>query len=80
MAIRAPQGKPSINLDGPDGNAFVLLGYAKRFAEQLGLDWNGISADMRSGDYEHLIEVFDRHFGDVVDLVRTPPDEDEDDG
>ena len=25
-----------IDLTGPDGNAFVLLGYAKNFAKQLG--------------------------------------------
>ena len=27
-----------IDLDGPDGNAFVLLGTAKRFARQLCYD------------------------------------------
>ena len=26
--------------------------------------------DMKSGDYEHLIEVFDFYFGDVIDLER----------
>lgn len=84
MAIRRHQGKPYIDLDGPAGNAFCLLGTAMELSKKLGLDWHGIRADMMSGDYEHLIEVFDRHFGEVVDLVRTPPDErdedDEDDG
>ena len=27
-----------IDLTGPDGNAFVLLGYAKQFARQLKFD------------------------------------------
>ena len=27
-------------------------------------------SDMKSDDYENLISVFDRHFGDYVDLIR----------
>ena len=30
--------KIEIDLTGPDGNAFVLLGYAKRLSRELGLD------------------------------------------
>ena len=35
--IRKKQPKKEIIIDltGPEGNAFVLLGYAKRFAKQL---------------------------------------------
>ena len=29
--------RPPIDLDGPDGNAYVLLGVANRLAPQLGL-------------------------------------------
>jgi len=63
-----------IDLDGPDGNAFVLLGTAKRFARQLCYDdteTSSMLADMRSSDYEHLLEVFDKHFGDFVILERS---------
>ena len=59
-----------IDLTGPDGNAFALLGYANRFARQLGLDQESIKQEMTSGDYENLIEVFDRHFGHFVILER----------
>jgi len=59
-----------IDLTGPDGNAFALMGYANRFAKQLGLDGNAITAEMMSGDYENLLEVFDRNFGDFVILER----------
>ena len=59
-----------IDLSGPDGNAFVLLGKASSFAKQLGLDWEDIKKDMTSGDYEHLLEVFDREFGSYVTLYR----------
>ena len=67
------KGPIVIDLTGPEGNAFVLLGYAKRFAKQLGM--NGVEAealinDMTSGDYEHLLELFDKHFGSFVTLYR----------
>ena len=59
-----------IDLTGPDGNTFALMGYAKRFAKQLNLDSNKIINDMTSGDYENLIQVFDNNFGDFVILER----------
>ena len=48
-----------IDLTGPDGNAFVLLGYAKRLGRELGLDVTQIQSEMMSGDYENLVNVFD---------------------
>lgn len=62
--------KPVIDLTGPDGNAFALMGYAQRFARQLGLDAKQIVTEMRSGDYENLINVFDSYFGDYVILEK----------
>ena len=59
-----------IDLTGPDGNAFVLMGYASNLAKQLKKDEKAIKEDMRCGDYEHLVEVFDREFGDYVTLYR----------
>jgi hypothetical protein len=59
-----------IDLTGPDGNAFNLLGVARRLAKELDRDGEAIMAEMRSGDYEHLIEVFEREFGDFVTLYR----------
>tara|TARA_B100000941_G_scaffold290908_1_gene275805 strand:+ start:8030 stop:8254 length:225 start_codon:yes stop_codon:yes gene_type:complete len=60
-----------IDLDGPQGNAFFLLGQASRFAKQLGLDSNKVIEEMKSGDYENLISVFDKFFGDFVVLERS---------
>ena len=70
--IRKKQPKKEIIIDltGPDGNAFVLLGRADRFAKQLGLDHVTIKAEMMEGDYENLIKVFDEWFGDFVILER----------
>ena len=59
-----------IDLTGPDGNAFALMGYAKNFSRQLGIDSKPIIKDMMSGDYEHLLEVFEENFGSFVTLYR----------
>ena len=59
-----------IDLTGPDGNAFALMGYASRLAKQLGLDSASIINDMKSDDYDHLLEVFEEHFGEFVTLYR----------
>lgn len=59
-----------IDLTGPEGNAFVLLGYATRFAKQLGLDDKKICDEMKASDYENLLQVFDSYFGDFVILER----------
>ena len=67
---KQPVTEMVIDLTGPEGNAFVLLGYASRFGKQLGLDEKAILEEMKSGDYENLIEVFDRYFGDFVILER----------
>jgi hypothetical protein len=64
------QGPIEIDLTGPDGNVFVLLGYAKNFARQLELDFEPIQKDMLWGDYEHLLGVFEHYFGDYVILYR----------
>ncbi len=72
MAILAPNAsKPTVDLSGPSGNAFALLGMASRFAKKLGLDGEAIMKEMQSGDYENLIQVFDHHFGEHVDLIRA---------
>ena len=74
MAIKSIKEKKQfpieIDLTGPDGNAFALMGYARQFAKQLGLDSNKIINEMTSGDYENLLEVFDKNFGSFVILER----------
>jgi len=59
-----------IDLTGPDGNAFALLGFAKRFCMQLDKPYEELLEQMTSGDYENLIKVFDDAFGDFVILER----------
>ncbi len=59
-----------IDLTGPDGNAFYLMGTAMTLARQLELDGESIINEMRSSDYEHLLQVFEENFGNVVTLNR----------
>ncbi len=59
-----------IDLTGPNGNAFYLLGAANNLAKQLGLNGADIKAEMMKGDYENLVKVFDKHFGHFVTLYR----------
>jgi hypothetical protein len=59
-----------IDLTGPNGNAFYLLGTAGNLAKQLGLNSKEIQAEMMKGDYENLVNTFDKHFGHFVTLYR----------
>jgi hypothetical protein len=61
---------PIIDLTGPQGNAFYLLGYANKNARKIGLVGSAIVDEMKQGNYEHLVETFDRYFGDYVILER----------
>ena len=75
MAIlsKATTKKMTIDLTGPNGNAFYLLGTAANLMKQMGYkseQAEGILAEMRSSDYENLIKTFDEHFGSLVDLER----------
>ncbi len=68
------EGKVKLNLSGPQGNAFFLLGYAQKLAAQLEYtpeQLESVMTDMKSGDYENLIQRFDKEFGMFVDLYRT---------
>ena len=65
-------GKLHLDLSGRDGNAFALLAIANRFATRMGLEdeeKSKIIGEMQSSDYNNLVEVFDKYFGDHVELL-----------
>jgi hypothetical protein len=64
------KGPLVIDLTGPEGNAFHLIGLARVFIRDSGDNPDPIVEEMMSGDYENLLQVFDRHFGDWVILER----------
>jgi hypothetical protein len=67
---KTPSTSIEIDLTGPQGNAFYLLGTASNLAKQLGFDSKEIQSEMMSGDYENLVKVFDSYFGNFVILYR----------
>lgn len=69
--IREKQVRENIiDLTGPAGNAFYLIAEATNLSKQLGFDGKKIVEEMQSDDYENLISVFDKYFGDYVILER----------
>ncbi len=93
-----PHRPIEIDLNGPNGNAYALIGLAHSLAKQIyaeteeerldrigdnlvtfdllgtetGKYWKAddIVEEMKSGDYENLIKVFDNYFGSIVTLYR----------
>ena len=73
MTIRKKKphkGKVIIDLTGPQGNVFCLMGIAQRWAADLGLDGKKIIEEMKASDYENAVQVFDSYFGDYCILER----------
>lgn len=66
-------GPVIIDLTGPNGNAFYLLATAKKLGKQLGFNdvkMGYMLDDMKSGDYDNLIQEFDSYFGDFIILEK----------
>lgn len=70
IRTKQPQSEIVIDLTGPEGNAFSLMATAGDLARRMGKDGKAIQEEMMAGDYEHLLSVFDREFGDYVILER----------
>ncbi len=62
-----------IDLTGEQGDAFYILGMAGTLGKQLSMTDEEIEAvrdQMKAGDYENLVSVFDDYFGDSVTIYR----------
>lgn len=70
IADKLVPDKIEIDLTGPDGNAYVLLGMAKRLCEEFNVDWTKVQTEMMASDYDNLVETMDRYFGSVITLYR----------
>jgi hypothetical protein len=55
-----------IDIAGPDGNAFALMGIGQSWLKQLDHadQQKEFVTECMSGDYEHLLEVFKSWFGE----------------
>lgn len=67
--VSSAYSRPVIDLRGVDGNAFVVLAYAKQYAKALDMDVEPILREMRSSDYTNLVCTFEKYFGEYVDII-----------
>ena len=71
-----------VDIRGEQGNAFWLLGYARKLARKLNetlpvtserpivsFDAKKITDEMMQGDYHHLLDTFETYFGEWVELI-----------
>jgi hypothetical protein len=57
--------KPKLQLTGRDGNAFSILGHARKVARQAGWSfeqWASFQKDATTGDYDHLVQTVMKSF------------------
>ena len=62
-----------VDLRGPEGNAYAVMGLVKSVLKQIGYDKDHIDEvirNMMSSDYDHLIEVADEHIGHIYTFVK----------
>jgi hypothetical protein len=67
--------KRIIDLQGPEGNAFFLLGLARIIAEAELMenpDGPAIQHEMMGGDYHNLLKVFKKYFGTQIEFKNEP--------
>ena len=77
MFQKSDNSRLYIYLDGPDGNAFNLIATAMCLIKRLyvnhplheNLDPCLVKEEMMSGDYIHLLNVFEKYFGEYVVMV-----------
>ena len=65
-----------IDLHGSQGNAFALMAIADDFLRQMQRrdEFNAMRTEMMSGDYNNLLTVFQKKFGDLVEFANEPED------
>ena len=65
-----------IDLQGPQGNAFALMGIADDWLRQMGRrdDFRFMRESMMAGDYNNLLRVFEQAFGDYMTFANAPED------
>lgn len=54
--------KPELRLLGKDGNAFAILGAARRVALANDMPWQTIQHEAQAGDYDHLLRTMMKYF------------------
>ena len=71
-AYRDSQLGVCIDISGPDGNVFAIMGAYKNYARQLKHSrqhQEKIIEEMMSGDYDNVLDIFERELGTVITLI-----------
>ena len=69
--IKSLQKLPiEVDLTGPDGNIFVLLGMAVGWCKANGTDFEWVKEFILNHSYEENIIMLDSHFGYFVTFYR----------
>ena len=77
VVAKGRQGTIAIDLDGSQGNAFVLLGCASQTMKKSGMEkktQDSILNEMKSGDYINLLKTFEKYFGSAYTLQTSNPE------
>lgn len=64
-----------IDLNGPEGNVFSLIGLASVLLKQKGHSkafTDEVIADMKDKDYKHALNIFESHLGHEVSFLNDP--------
>jgi len=69
-SINEKKSEIEIDLTGPEGNVFYLIGIGGKLCKQLKLNPEVFRNKMISGDYENAVKVFENYFGRYVTLYR----------
>ena len=86
-----PERKIEIDLAGPEGNAFALLGIASNLYKQITrndefpfTDKEGnrkshddIQNEMKASDYDNLVATLDKYFGDFIIIYEVGSEDDD---
>jgi hypothetical protein len=70
MITNKRSGKIVIDLGGEDGNALRLLAITRDLCNKTGREWNPVYEEMTSSDYENLLQVMEKYFGDILLMYR----------
>jgi hypothetical protein len=77
MIVTKRTDKLEIDLTGPQGNVFSLIGIAMDLGSELNklrgneyINIKELQEDMMSKDYEHAIQVMEKNFGHLIIMYR----------
>jgi hypothetical protein len=56
------QQMESIDLSGPDGNAFYIMAVVQKVCRKKGIDFRPIQQQLMAGDYQNLLDVVRTQF------------------